>query len=303
MNLRTLRYFVAIADAGSFTAAAVAVAIAQPALTRQLRDLEAELGVQLFQRSARGVRLTQAGATLYESARRMLAEAERVRQQLGGADAAADGTVVLGVSPTLTRILLPGVFERCHQQLAGVRLVVHEAFTPQLMEGVERGRVDMAIVTNPEPHRALALQPLLVEPFALVSPASRGLPAVVPLQALAKVPLLMTKLHRGIVERGLAPLGARVNIEAEIDSVDAIRELVLQGKWATIMPVSVFKDTPRETVRVSEISGVQLHRMLVLARRVEPVARSAIAVVGELVRAEAERLANDGAFSFGGRRA
>lgn len=299
MNLRTLRYFVAIADAGSFTAAATVVAIAQPALTRQLRDLEAELGVQLLQRGARGVRLTQAGATLYESARRMLAEAERVRQQLTGDDAHADRTVVLGVSPTLTRVLLPGVFERCHQQLAGVRLVVREAFTPQLMEGLERGLMDMAIVTNPEAHRAITLEPLLVEPFALITPAARGLPAVVPLAALARVPLLMTRLHRGIVERGLARLDARITIDAEFDSVDAIRELVLQGRWATIMPVSVFKDAPGETVQVSEISGVQLHRMLVLARRNEPMAHSALAVVGELVRAEAEKLANSGAFSFG----
>lgn len=298
MNLKTLRYFVAIADAGSFTAAAAAVSIAQPALTRQLRDLEADLGVQLLQRSARGVRLTQAGATLYESARRMLAEAARMRQQLGGAVANADSTVVLGVSPTLTPVLLPGVFERCHK-LAGVHLVVREAFTPQLMEGLERGRFDMAVVTNPEPHRALALQPLLAEPFALITPATRAMPAVVSLAELARVPLLMTKLHRGIVERTLAPLGARVNIEAEIDSVDAIRELVLQGRWATAMPVSVFKESRAGSARLSEISGVQLNRMLVLATRIDRAQSSAIAVVTDVVRSEATKLAEQGVFSFG----
>ena len=299
MNLRTLHYFVAIADAGSFTAAAAALSVAQPALTRQVRDLEAELGVQLLQRGARGVRLTQGGATLYESARRMLAEAARVRLQLGGDGAATDSTVVLGVSPTLTRVLLPGVFERCHRHLAGVRLAVREAFTPQLMEGLERGHVDMAVVTNPQPHRALALQPLLAEPFALITPASRNMPPVVPLSSLARVPLLMTGLHRGIVERSLAPLGGRLNVAAEFDSVDAIRELVLQGKWATMMPVSVFKEPRAGTVRLSEISGAQLHRMLVLATRVERAQSPALAVVRDLVRAEAGRLAAVGVFSFG----
>jgi len=298
MNLRTLRYFVAIADAGSFTAAAAAVSIAQPALTRQLRDLEAELGVQLLLRGARGVRLTQDGATLYESARRMLAEAARVKQQLGGG-AAGESTVVLGVSPTLTRVLLPGVFERCHRSLAGVRLVVREAFTPQLLDGLERGLVDMAVVTNPEPHRDFALQPLLAEPFALITPPARKMPPVVPLSALAPLPLLMTGLHRGIVERTLAPLGARIKVEAEIDSVDAIRELVLQGRWATIMPVSVFKEQRAGHARLSEISGVQLHRMLVLATRIERAQSSAIAVVTDLVRAETARLAAEGVFSFG----
>ena len=76
MNLRTLRYFIAIADAGSLTAAAAAIPLAQPALTRQMRELETEMGVQLLQRMPRGVRLTQAGVTFYESAQRILAESE-----------------------------------------------------------------------------------------------------------------------------------------------------------------------------------------------------------------------------------
>lgn len=299
MNLRTLRYFVAIADAGGFTAAAAALSIAQSALTRQLRDLEAELGVQLLQRGPRGVRLTQEGATLYESAQRMLAESARVRQLLTNGDATTESTVVLGVSPTLTRVLLPGVFERCHHGLAGVRLVVREAFTPQLLESLERGLIDMAVVTNPEPNRALAHQPLLAEPFALITPAHRNMPPVVSLAALAKVPLLMTRLHRGIVERTLAPLGTRLNIQAEIDSVDAIRELVLQGRWATVMPVSVFKEQRMDTVRLSEVSGVQLHRMLMLATRIERAQNSAIAVVADVVRGEAGKLAAAGVFSFG----
>ena len=298
MNLRTLRYFVAIADAGSFTAAAVAVSIAQPALTRQMRDLEADLGVQLFQRSARGVRLTQDGATLYESAGRMLAEAARVRRALDANGTDPASTVVLGVTPTLTRVLLPGVFERCHRHLAGVRLVVREAFTPQLMDGLERGLVDMAVVTNPAPHRSLALQPLLVEPFALVAPAGRGLPGLVSPAELVRVPFLMTGLHRGILERALAPLGARPQVEAEIDSVDAIRELVLQGLRATVMPVSVFKNAPPGQVTLSQISGPQVIRMLVLATRVERARNSALAVVNDVVRAEADKLEAGGMFGF-----
>ena len=110
MNLRALRYFVAIADAGSLTAAATAISIAQPALTRQLRELEADLGVTLLHRMPRGVRLTQAGSTLYESAQRMLAEASRVRQQLARQPGNPEATVVLGASPTLARVLLPGLF-------------------------------------------------------------------------------------------------------------------------------------------------------------------------------------------------
>ncbi|MDM0033673.1 LysR family transcriptional regulator substrate-binding protein [Variovorax sp. J22P271] len=94
-----------------------------------------------------------------------------------------------------------------------------------------------------------------------------------------------------MVERSLAPLGGRLHMEAEFDSVDAIRELVRQGRWATMMPVSVFKEPRAGAVRLSEISGAQLHRMLVLATRVERAQSPALVVVRDLVRAEAARLA------------
>ncbi|MDB5892119.1 MAG: hypothetical protein JWP47_2950 [Polaromonas sp.] len=298
MNLRALRYFVAIADAGSLTAAAAAISIAQPALTRQLRELEADLGVQLLQRNPRGVLLTPAGVTLYESAQRMLAEATRVRQQLARPQNSTFATVVLGSSPTLARVLLPSLFESCRRSLA-FQLRAREAFTPALLDWLERGVVDMAIVTNPEAGRALTLHPLLGEPFALISHKSLQFGPVISISQLARIPLLMTSLHRSIVERQLLPLGGHLNIQGEIDSVDSIRELVMQGRWATVMPVSVFKE-PRasEAVAMSEISGVQLNRLLVLATRVERQDNSALYVLREMIESEVARLTRKGMFSF-----
>jgi LysR family transcriptional regulator, nitrogen assimilation regulatory protein len=299
MNLRALRYFVAIADAGSLTAAAAAISIAQPALTRQLRELESDLGVQLLQRMPRGVRLTQAGVTLYESAQRLLAEAARVRQQLARRQDTADTTVVLGASPTLARVLLPGLFESCQRSLGGIQLRAREAFTPALLDWLERGMIDMAIVTNPEAGRPLTLHPLLGEPFALISHHSLRIEPIVSVGQLARIPLLMTSLHRGIVERQLLPLGGQLNIQAEIDSVDSIRELVLQGRRATIMPVSVFKELrAADSVVMSEVSGVQLNRLLVLATRIERQANPAIPAIQEMIESEFSRLARRGMFSF-----
>ena len=300
MNMRTLRYFVAVADAGSLTAAAAAIPIAQPALTRQMRELEAELGVQLLQRLPRGVRLTQAGVTCYESAQRMLAEAARLAQKLARSQESTQATVVLGVSPTLARLLLPGLFETCMNLQNSVVLRSREAFTPQLLDWLERGVIDMAILTNPDSGRALSMQPLLAEPFALVSHASMRIGPVVVLHQLARIPLLMTSLHRGIVERQLASLGKQLNVQAEIDSVDSIREMVSRGRWATIMPVSVFKEAqPPAQIVMSEISGVQLNRQLVLATRLEARSPAALSLVHELVDAEFSRLARQGVFSFG----
>ncbi len=300
MNLRTLQNFVAVADAGSLTAAAAAIPIAQPALTRQVRELEAEMGVQLLQRLPRGVRLTQAGVTFYESAQRILAEATQLKQKLARSQEAAQATVVLGVSPTLAQLLLPSLFETCMNTLPGVVLRSREAFTPALLEWLEKGVIDAAVVTNPGSGRNLLLHPLLAEPFALVSHSSMRIGPVVTAQQLARIPLLMTNLHRSIVDQQFASLGRALQVQAEIDSVDSIRELVARGRWATIMPVSVFKENQANAQWVmSEIAGVQLHRQLVLATRIESQPSLALQRVQELVLAEFARLARRGVFSFG----
>jgi LysR family nitrogen assimilation transcriptional regulator len=299
MNLRTLANFVAIADAGSLTAAAAAIPIAQPALTRQLRELETELGTQLFQRLPRGVRLTAAGIVLYETAQRVLADIARTRQRLSQDRGGSRSTIVLGASPTLARVLLPGLFERWIDAQDSIELRSREAFTPQLLDWLERGQVDMAIVTNPERGRRLSLHPLLGEPFALVSHTRMGMARIVSVEELDSIPLLMTSLHRGIVDRQLMPLARQLRLKAEIDSVDSIRELVLRGRHATIMPVSVFKDAGRDTgIQMSEISGVQLNRMLVLASRIERVQDPALATAREQVENEFSRLVARGVFSL-----
>jgi len=300
VNLRAMKYFVAMVDAGSLTAASEAIAIAQPALSRQLRELEKDLGVQLLHRTPQGVQMTQAGATLYEAACRILADAEQVREQLTGRQRKArQTTVVLGTSPTLARLLVPGVFARCRNASDDVKLTVREAFTPVLLDWLERGIIDIAVVTNPEPGRALTMHTLLGEPFALVTQASRRLSPVISLSELARIPVLMTTIHRGIVESQLAPLGGRLNVQSEIDSVDAIREMVLQGQGSTLMPVSVFMDPQAQNpVMMSVVSGAPLNRLLVMATRVERERNPALSMLKDLVVAELAELTLAGIFNL-----
>lgn len=303
MELRVLRYFVAIADAGSFTAAASRLCVAQSALSRHMRELEAELGAELMRRLPRGVRLTAAGAALYASAVRMLDEAARVRDQIAQRGAAGDSAVVLGISPTLGRVLVPGLYQRCQTSPAGVSISVREAFTPVLLDGLQRGLIDLAIVTSPETDKPITLQPLVGEPFALVCPLAQRQPALVTPEQLSAIPVVMTSLHRAIVERQLGQLGARLNVAAQIDSVDSIRELVLRGAAATVMPVSVFAADASQlrTVSLSEVSGIPLSRVLMLATRAEPHPAAGISVLKGLVQAEFAALAGRGVFSLGAR--
>jgi LysR family transcriptional regulator, nitrogen assimilation regulatory protein len=300
LNLKSLKYFVGVADAGSFTGASIALSIAQPALTRQVRELELDLGVELLQRLPRGVRLTAAGVTLYESSQKILAELDRVKLALAKRQIQGETTLTLGASPTLARVLLPSIFERCRKSVSGINLRAKEAFTPALLDWLEMGLVDMAIVTNPESGRPLTLAPLLGEPFALVSHVSLRIAPIVSIGKLARIPVLMTSLHRSLVERQLASLGGKLKVEAEIDSVDSIREIVLRGKWAAIMPISVFKHSnSTKTVVISEISGVQLNRLLMLATRNSPNDNPAIPAMRKLIELEFAKLAQQGVFSFG----
>jgi len=303
MNLKALRYFVAIADAGSFTAAALAIPIAQPALTRQIRDLEADLGVSLLLRLPRGVRLTQAGVTLYESANLILKEADRVREKLAFKLTDKRSTVFLGMPPTLSRIMLPRLFEQCLETLPNLELKTREAFTPTLLDWLERGMIEMAVVTNPETNRSLNFTPLLGEPFALVSHPRMKMRATVSLQQLERIPLLMTTLHYELIEKQLFPIGKKLAVTALIDSVDSIRELVLRGKWATIMPVSAFKENgPNTDVVMSEITGVQLNRLLVLASRKDKNHNQSASLVREMVEQQFRRLIAEDVFSLSGPR-
>jgi LysR family nitrogen assimilation transcriptional regulator len=145
----------------------------------------------------------------------------------------------------------------------------------------------------------LSFQPLLSEPFALVSHRDMGLGELVQIHQIARIPLLMTSLHRGIVEEQLRILGQSLNVHWEIDSVDAIRELVCRGQWATIMPISVFKDvTEPARLTLSEISSVQLNRHLALATRADSSATPAVSLVQQLIEGEFDRLSQDGRFSF-----
>ena len=126
-----------------------------------------------------------------------------------------------------------------------------------------------------------------------------GYGELVQIHEIARIPLLMTSLHRGIVEQQLRIFGLSLNVHWEIDSVDSIRQLVCRGQWATIMPISVFKDVADPArLTLSEISSIQLNRHLALATRADAPVTPAVSLVQELIEGEFDRLSQQGRFSF-----
>ena len=298
MELRSIQYFVQVADEGSITRTADKIGIAQPALTRHIQHLEAELGTQLLTRLPRGVRLTTSGRDFLDYARTIVLDVSRAREHVRGKAKAARGMVVMGTSPTLAPLLLPGLGARAREQCPAVTLKVVEEFSPQLLDGLLEGRLHVAVMTNPPRTTSLALTPLCSEPLVVVSaPGARGTRHAFSLTELAATPFILTVGIRTLVEQQLAAFGFGLRVEAEVDSVEAIRRLLASGVGLSIMPVSAFHEEIRSgKLTASPIEGANLHRILILARPAEEARSAAIGEIDRIVRAEMARLIEAGAF-------
>src|SRR5438045_4817127 len=202
MELRTLSYFVRIAELGSITRAAAHLRLAQPALTRHVQRLEEELGTALFTRANRGVRLTEAGEKLLESAQRILRDVERTGDEIRAQEAHPSGRIILGVTPTLCPVLVPDLFAGMREEYPRVELKVVHAGMVRLEEFVIDGRVDVALLSELSRSRLIVSTRLAQEEMVLVTK-----PGARPHGNVSGDELRPTPLVRGDGPRGA--LGAR----------------------------------------------------------------------------------------------
>ncbi|MBO8140792.1 MAG: LysR family transcriptional regulator [Firmicutes bacterium] len=175
MELRQLRYFLALAQHLHFARAAESLHIAQPSLSQQIRALEDELGVTLFERSKRHVALTADGEALLPYARQMVALAEDARAELAERGRLRRGRVRLGTTPTLGGHLLPRLISGFFELYPGLELTITEDGSDRLARGLEEGRLDLALLVE-EPHGSvIGLEPLFEEPIVAVLPGGHPL--------------------------------------------------------------------------------------------------------------------------------
>lgn len=299
MDLRSLRYFVQIAESGSITRAAEQLDIAQPALTRQIQGIEEELGSQLLVRLPRGVRLTVAGRQFLDHCRKIVRELDHAREELRDRSEVPSGRVILGLSPTVGPLLLPGVVDRVRRQCPQITLKIVEWFSTQLYDALLTGRVDVAVLTNAPPSRALKLTPLISEPIAVLTPPQpRSTRRFYTLAELSRTPIVTSEAIRHIVEEQIGRSGWRLNVEAEIDAIEAIRQLLLRGMGTVIMPVSAFhSDIEAGRVAAFQIADATVHRMLALAYPTERKLPAAIDEISRVVVGEMNALFDAGVFS------
>jgi len=243
MDLKQLEYFVRVAELGSFTRAAIALDVAQPALSRQVRLLEVELRQTLLVRNGRGATPTEAGKLLLEHGRGILHQVERAREELGRVRGALAGRVAIGLPPSLAKVLAVPLTRAFRQQLPQASLSISEALSVTMQEWLLTGRLDIAVLYNAQPLPELDLHPLHEETLWLVQPRPPGLAedppaAPVPLEEVAQMPLVIPSRPnavRMLVETEMAAIGCRPQVALEIDGVPAILELVADGAGAALL--------------------------------------------------------------------
>jgi DNA-binding transcriptional LysR family regulator len=175
MELRHLTYFVAVAERLNFSRAAEELHVAQPAISQQIRALEQELGIQLFNRVGKRVSLTEAGQALLPHARQILAAVEVAQDEVRERGDLLRGTASLGAPPTVSTRLLPDVLTRFKRQYPGLEVTLREAGTESLLQLVEAGKLDLAIVADDVLPPVVEGQPFLEESYVLAVSAQHPL--------------------------------------------------------------------------------------------------------------------------------
>lgn len=244
MDLKQLEYFVRVAELGSFTRAAQALDVAQPALSRQIRLLEVELRQTLLTRNGRGALPTDAGKLLLDHGRGILHQVARAREELGRVRGALAGRVAIGLPPSLARMLTVPLTRAFRAQLPEASLSITEGLSANMQEWLVTGRLDIAVLYNAQPSPDIDVVPLQEEELLLVQARPSGLaqaeepPAVVSLLEVADLPLVIPSRPNAVrmqVESEMANLGVRPRVVLEIDGVAAILDLVADGAGAAIL--------------------------------------------------------------------
>jgi len=246
MEIKQLQHFSRIAEIGNLTRAASVLGVTQAALSRQVAQLEAELGAELFRRNGRGLVLTDSGRRLLDQVPMVLRQIAIAERAVKGASGPIHGSFVLGLAPSLARTVVVPLIEAFREHLPEVTLRTVDGTSAVLGELVSAGKLDCAVIYNPVPSDAVELRPLVSERLYLVSgpQASREHrvpPRSVPLESLPELPLVIsgkTNVVHGVLAAGLAERGLTAQVVHEIENLTAILDLIRHGYGYSVIPLS-----------------------------------------------------------------
>ena len=293
ISLRQLRYLIAVADAGSFSAAAELTHVAQPALSRQIGSLEEEVGVRLLVRSRKGVVLTEAGVRLYGLAHSMLERLGSVQRELRASEQRPAGVVNVALSPSVASMLVPKVVRELEARYPEIVLRVEDGLSLENARSLEAALIDFGIVPTADELVDVDYEPLIRESLLLVekrNSSSRVAPTVT-FNQVTKLKLILpprTFHTRRVIDDVLFRTRLSLNVAYEQRSVTTIMSLVRDGLGATITTSpAVEQFWPPGTVTVRRIVKPEITRTISLARP----SRRALSFAAQAVYGVVKRLA------------
>jgi len=298
MDLRQLRYFVEIVEQASLTRAAESLNVAQPALSVHLKNMEAELGTALVLRSRNGVTTTEAGHLLLAHARRMLSEQENIEDEIRNMGAEPMGHVRIGLPGTIGPLLTVPLIEAAQRLYPKIRITISEAMSGFVIDWLNEGQIDFAIIYTEPSERALRSEVLLREEVFAISAAGSHKQKYMNVSTLAKLPLIVPSRGHGLrtlIEVFFARHRIQPEIAIEIDSFISIKALVARGHGVSLLPMHAVADEIRAGKMVALPVGKQpFQRNILLARHAsKPMTRSQ-QVIHNLIRDLMTEMARDG---------
>lgn len=296
LDLRAMRSFITVASAGSITSAAELLHIAQPALSLQMKNLEQELGVQLLERTPKGVRLTEPGHRLLEHANHLVRQFEVACDDVREGAASPRGSVVVGLPQSTAKQLVLPFVRRALVSWPQIRLSITELSTGFIPANVLSGHIDLGFVFQEEANPALRFEHLLNEELVVVARAgqfgrtptrSKALPEI-QLAELLKLPLIVPAQAHGLrmlIDRYLRADRNPLRLLAEVNTIPQLIELAMAGIGYTILAhASVVNEVQAGQLSVARVKGLRMQRPVLLVSSTGRPVSAAAAVVHQALR-------------------
>jgi DNA-binding transcriptional LysR family regulator len=292
MELRHLRYFIAVAEEENVTRAAARLHLSQPPLTRQIHDLEAELGVALFDRRGKTIRLTEAGQVFLLEAKASLQRVDEAVRAVRAAASGAHGDLHLGYAPTPTMEILPELLKAFRTRLPTVRVLLHDLGSPEMLAGLREGRLHAALMMEPSKQagRGIAFAALRSYPVGVAVAANHPFARrrKVTLEAFREEAIIAYSRkdypdYHEFLARRLGPISKKLNIVEECDSGASLAAAVGSGKGICVCP-SIFAEQAATRLRFVPIDPPPVRAAVGIAHRT-PRSSSTIGTLVEIARA------------------
>jgi DNA-binding transcriptional LysR family regulator len=291
VDVKQLKALVTVVETGSVTRAGELLHLVQPAVTRQIRSLEQELGVALFERTRHGMRPTAAGLSLTERARRALTELDRARAELAPVPGTVAGLVTVGLLESTAELLAEPLVTAVRREHPGIELRLLTAYSGHLQQWLDDGDLDVSLLYNLASTPSLNVWPLLREKLWVVGSASDGLSAVTPvaLREVAAHPVILPAPGHGLrvlVDQAVARAQVEFDVPVQTNSMTLQKQLVRRGHGWTILPgAGVAADVAAGLLSAAPLSQPEVWRSLVIgAARAGLVTPAAQAVASHLTR-------------------